>query len=226
MIRDFISLFYPQLCCACGNHLNKGENLICGFCHYHLPKTEFHMEKNNPLIRHFWGKVDIHSAAAYYFFRKGEKVQQLVHQLKYKGRKDIGERIGELYGHELMKSPDFNTVEVIIPVPLHPMRQRKRGYNQSEMFANGLAKSMNRISLPHALKRNVATSTQTKKNRFSRWENVNRIFAAEEVSQLVHLHVLLVDDVITTGSTLEACVQVLSGIEGIRISIASIAYAE
>ena len=93
MIRDFISLFYPQLCCACGNHLNKGENLICSFCHYHLPKTEFHMEKDNPLIRHFWGKVDIHSAAAYYFFRKGEKVQQLVHQLKYKGRKDIGERI-------------------------------------------------------------------------------------------------------------------------------------
>lgn len=184
------------------------------------------MEKENPLIRHFWGKADVYSAAAYYFFRKGEKVQQLIHKLKYKGRKDIGEKIGELYGQELLLSPLFNTIEFIIPVPLHPHRQRKRGYNQSEMFANGLAKSMNRISLPHALVRKVASSTQTKKSRFSRWENVSSIFAPEGKAELINTHVLLVDDVITTGSTLEACVEALAGIEGIRISIAAIAYAE
>lgn len=226
MFSDLLSLFYPNLCCACGNHLFKGEELICTFCRYHLPQTNYHLEKDNPLSKHFWGKVEVFSAAAYYYFRKGEKVQEMIHKLKYKGRKEIGERIGELYGYELLKSEWFNTINYIIPVPLHPSRERKRGYNQSEMFANGLAKSMKKVSLPYALKRETASSTQTRKSRYSRWENVNSIFAHATGVDLQHKHILLVDDVITTGSTLEACVQALSKIEGIKVSIASIAYAE
>ena len=225
MFDGLISLVYPSICMACGESLYKGEDILCTHCRYHLPKTNFHQDKDNPVIRHFWGKVNVHSAASYYFFNKGEKVQSLMHHFKYKGRKEIGLFLGEVYGTELNEAPLFNAIDVIIPVPLHRNKKLKRGYNQSELFAEGLAKSMNKQFDHKTLYRAKASETQTKKSRFQRWENVNEIFKLNDVEKLQGKHILLVDDVITTGSTLEACAEVLLQIPDIKISVVTIAYA-
>lgn len=225
LFHDFISLFYPQVCQACGNNLFKGEEIICTYCMFHLPKTNFHEDDDNPIMRHFWGKVNVSSASSYYFFNKGQKVQKLIHRLKYKGQKAIGQRIGELYGFELVKSSLFNTAEMILPVPLHKSRLRNRGYNQSEFFAKGLASAMNIPTETNLLVRNKKTETQTRKNRFSRWENVSEVFSLTSKTELKGKHFLLVDDVITTGSTLAACAEVLLAQQNTKVSVASIAYA-
>ncbi len=222
---DFISLIYPHVCMACGRSLFKYEECICLYCRYHLPKSNFHNEAINPVSKLFWGKVNVHSAAAYYLFQKGGKVQHLIHQLKYKERSEVGVYIGELYGKDLIKSELFNTVDCIIPVPLHPKKQVKRGYNQSEMFANGLAASMNVSVNISSLTKSTATETQTRKSRFSRWENVKEVFVLNQAETLENKHILLVDDVITTGSTIESCVQKLNTIKGVKVSVVAMAYA-
>ncbi len=225
MFDAFLSLFFPSICLSCSKSLLNGEDCICTYCRYHLPQTIYHLEKENPLIQHFWGKVPIHSAAAYYFFQKGEKVQHLLHQLKYQGRKEIGVKLGEIYGFDLKQSTLFNTVDLVIPVPLYLKKEKKRGYNQSTTFAQGLSKSMGITTDTDTLARVKHSETQTKKNRFSRWENVHEIFVIREGIHLENKHVLLVDDVITTGATIEACAQELNKIKNIKISIASIACA-
>jgi len=225
MLNDFISLIFPQVCASCGNSLYKNEHTICTYCIYHLPKTNFHLHNDNPIAKIFWGRINIHSAAAYYGFNKGGKVQHLIHQLKYKGQKEVGFAIGKLYGFDLKKSADFNTVDTIIPVPLHPKKIKKRGYNQSESFAEGLANSMEVNADFKTLYRAHESETQTRKSRFSRWQNEASIFQLKELKSLEGKHVLLVDDVVTTGATLEACAQTLMQIPGIKISIATIAFA-
>lgn len=225
LLDDFISLIYPNICAACGNSLFKHEEVLCNFCEFHLPQTNFHMDRDNPVAMIFWGRTEVESAASYYHFNKGSKVQRLIHLLKYKGRKDIGVYLGKQYGSFLRNSPLFSTVEVVIPVPLHWKKQRKRGYNQSEQFAIGLSASMKIPVDILTLYRKKATDTQTKKSRFKRWENVAEIFDLKDPAKLAGKHVLLVDDVITTGATLEACIQVLHAVPGIRISVASIAAA-
>ena len=183
------------------------------------------MEEDNPVSRIFWGRTEVESAASYFHFNKGSKVQRLIHLLKYKGRRDIGIYLGRQYGAFLKNSPFFTTVEVIMPVPLHWKKLRKRGYNQSEQFAVGLSISMKIPVDTLILYRKRATETQTKKSRFKRWENVAEIFALKDPEKLNGRHVLLVDDVITTGATLEACILALHAVPGIRISVASIAAA-
>jgi ComF family protein len=224
-IDDFISLIYPHVCMACGKSLYKYEECICLYCRYHLPRTNFHNEAENPVSKLFWGKAPVHSAAAYYHFQKGGKVQHLIHQLKYKERSEVGIYIGGLYGKDLAASPLFNKADMIIPVPLHPQKQRKRGYNQSEMFADGLAQSMNIPVNSSVLTKTTATETQTRKSRFSRWENVKEVFHLENPAILENKHILLVDDVITTGSTIESCVNMLLRINGVRVSVAAMACA-
>ncbi len=222
---DIISLFYPRVCLACGNTLFRNEEILCFSCLYHLPKTNFHFEEDNPVARQFWGKINFASAASCYYFTKGSKVQHLIHQLKYKGYKEIGAYIGKLYGLELMKSPGFNSITSVIPVPLHPRKEAKRGFNQAEWFAKGLAASM-KIELDKTtLIRATSSETQTRKSRFNRWENVKEIFRIEDIGRQAGKHVLLVDDVITTGSTLEAAGHSLLQVPGIKISVASIACA-
>jgi ComF family protein len=225
MLNDFISLIFPQVCVSCGKSLYKNENSICTFCSYHLPKTNFHADNANPVAKIFWGRINISSAAAYYNFGKGGKVQHLIHQLKYRGQKNIGTAIGKFYGYDLRKSDSFRTVEMIVPVPLHPHKQKKRGYNQSEFFASGLAQSMNIGTDFTTLYRAFESETQTKKSRFNRWKNVETIFRLKNDHQLDGKHILLVDDVITTGATLEACAQTLLQIPNVKVSIATIAYA-
>jgi ComF family protein len=225
MFHDFISLIFPVSCNACGNILYKGERLICTYCRYHLPKTNFHLQKDNPVARHFWGKLTIESAAAFYFFNKGEKVQNLIHMLKYKHQKEIGVLIGELYGYELAKSELFKNIDIIIPVPLHLSKKFKRGYNQSDLFAKGLSNAFKKEVDYNQLYKIRASATQTKKSRFARWENVNQVFHLRNSSALENKHILLVDDVITTGSTLETCATVLLQATGSKVSIATIACA-
>jgi ComF family protein len=221
---DLIWMMYPSLCAACSRPLFSGEECICSPCRYHLPRTNFHKTIENPVIKSFWGKADVRHATAYYHFSKGERVQKLIHQLKYKGRKDVGEFVGRMMGTEL-RSSVFNEVEIIVPVPLHKSRLKHRGYNQSDCFAEGLASGLNKISLPGGLERNEATATQTKKHRFERFKNVNNIFIAPDELILKNKKILLVDDVITTGSTLISCAEALLKIPGAKVFVAAIACA-
>lgn len=225
LIDDFISLLFPKICAACGNSLWKQEETACLSCDFHLPRTNFHLALENPVSQLFWGRVNLESAAAFLYFNKGNKVQRLIHQLKYKGRKDIGIYLGRQYGQHLKYSPFFQTVQLIVPVPLHPKKLLQRGYNQSEQFAIGLGETMKIPVNPYAICRKKETETQTKKSRFRRWQNVAEVFDVTNSGSMEMKHVLLVDDVITTGATLESCIHALSSIHGIRISVATIAVA-
>jgi len=168
MINDFFNLIFPKICFACNGVLLKQEEVICTSCQFSLPKTNYHLDEGNPLTKIFWGRVDVKNVAAFYFFKKGGRVQNLLHQLKYKGAKEVGERIGELYGFDLLKSNWMETVDCIVPVPLHSKKLKKRGYNQSEYFARGLSKSTNKNLETAILYRKKHSDTQTKKSRFNR----------------------------------------------------------
>ncbi len=224
-IEDFISLLYPRVCAACGNSLFKHEEIICTFCLYHLPKTNYHLMKESPLDKVFWGRARLANTAALYNFQKKSKVQHLIHQLKYKGRMDVGIHLGKILGADLLKAEAFSDVTKVVPVPLHPGKQRKRGYNQSEQFAIGLAQAMNIEMDATSFIRTTNTETQTRKSRFARWENVKEIFKVTTPAELANRHILLVDDVITTGATLESAAHILLSIEGVKLSVACIGFA-
>jgi len=225
-IADFISLLFPQLCPACGESLIAGEAVICTDCRFTLPFTNFHLQADNIVARQFWGKVELHGAYALYYFAKGGKVQNLMHHFKYKGMQQIGVLLGNIAGEQLARSDIFSSVDVIIPVPLHKKRLKERGYNQSTCFADGLAQRLIAVVDDGNLVRVKSTETQTHKSRFSRFENMQEVFAVLYPEKLNGKHVLLVDDVVTTGSTLEACGLQLLKIDGLKLSIATIAYAE
>ena len=224
-LSDFISLIFPRICAGCGNSLWKHEEAICHFCEYHLPKTNFHKEKENPVSRLFWGKVYIENATAYYLFHKGSKFQDLIHKLKYNGKQEIGFYLGLQLGTDLFESELYKNIDFVIPVPLHPKREKKRGYNQCDSIAKGIAEGMKIKTNTKALYRNTATETQTKKSKEERWKNVENIFSVKHPEILEGKHFLLVDDVITTGSTLEACANALLTIKNTKVSIACLAVA-
>ncbi len=224
-LNDFISLLYPKLCAACEDVLLRNENVICTSCLFHLPKTNYHKYADNPVSKTFWGRIPIESAASLYYFTKLGAVQNMIHQFKYKGDKKIGVYLGKMYGLELKKSDLFSKIDVIIPVPLHPKKEKKRGFNQSLIFAQGLSDSMQKPIDSISLIRTYASETQTKKTRFKRWENVKEIFSLQNAEHLAGKNILLVDDVITTGATIEACGGLLLGIKGVKLYIVSIAVA-
>jgi ComF family protein len=223
MLHDFLSLVFPKVCYGCGKSIFKNEECICLHCHYHLPKTNFHLVPDNPVMKLFWGRVNIHSASSLYLFNKGGTVQRLIHQLKYRGKKEIGVSIGKFYGRELKTALLFSSVALVVPVPLHRIKLKKRGYNQSEAFASGLAETLELENCNTALARVRMAETQTKKSRYERWKNVENIFQVIEPAKLKGKHILLVDDVVTTGSTLEACAQRILEIPGTKVSVATIA---
>lgn len=224
-LDDFLSLIYPRLCYACGQPLFANEEVVCFPCRTSLPQTHYHEQPDNPAAQVFWGRCELEAVAGYYFFRRGNKVQHLLHALKYHNAPEVGVLAGRIYGSLLKDAQGFSHASCIIPVPLHPKKQKIRGYNQSEVFANGLSQSMGIPVNTTSLIRSVASETQTRKSRFKRWENVKTIFALGDAEQVKGKHVILVDDVITTGATIEACVNVLKAVEGITISVASIAVA-
>jgi len=223
---DFVSLLFPELCVACKESLVANEHLLCLSCRYDLPFTNFHLQSDNIVAQQFWGKIPLEGAYALYYFNKEGKIQNLMHQFKYKGMKRIGNLLGNIAGEQLIKNEIFKTVNLIIPVPLHKKRMIQRGYNQSACFAEGLSKKLNAPVEVNNLVRAVATETQTHKSRFARFENMKEVFSTINPEKLMNKHILLVDDVITTGSTLEACGAQLLKIPGLKLSIATIAYAE
>jgi ComF family protein len=222
----FVQLFFPEICVTCGDKLVSQEKFICLKCLFDLPRTNFHNLPGNKVEEQFWGRVRIERAASFFFFRKGSRYQKLIHNLKYKGLKELGEVAGKYYGSDLAESPGFSSIDVIIPVPLHPKKERKRGYNQSEWIAKGLGTAINKPVETGNLKRLVYKETQTRKSKFERWKNVEGIFGIDNPAKLENKHVLLVDDVLTTGATIEACCSVLQKVPGIKISIATLAFAD
>jgi ComF family protein len=224
-LADFAALLFPELCPACQASLVAGEHILCSDCRFNLPFTNFHQQPANIVAQQFWGKINIEAAYALYYFHKGGKIQNLMHHFKYKGMLQIGNLLGSIAGAQLASNNVFNTADVIIPVPLHKRRLRERGYNQSACFAYGLAEKLNAVVDEHSLVRTVATKTQTQRSRFARFENMQNVFAVKDPAALEGKHVLLVDDIVTTGSTLEACGAELLKVAGLKLSIATIAYA-
>lgn len=226
ILQDFISLFYPRYCYACDQGLAKGEETVCSACRLALPRTNYHIDANNALYRRLFGRIPLQFAVAFLLFRKRGKVQRLLHRLKYNNHPEIGSTLGEVYGEELRQHYFDQKIDLIIPVPLHPTRKKKRGYNQSEEFGKGLGKSLNKPCESEILIRKTVTETQTRKTKLKRWQNVKEVFHVEQPEALQHKHVLLIDDVITTGATIEACANILLEAGCASVSIASIAYAE
>lgn len=226
ILNDFLSLFYPNLCLACGENPPSPADILCLRCQYSLPKTDFHLLKENPFTEKFWGRIDICYGAALYYFSKGGKVQKLLHRLKYEGQKNISLQLGKMYGKLLVQSPCFNDIDLIVPIPLHRKKERLRGYNQSDLFAQGLAESMSIAWNNKVVRRNQFTSTQTGKKRTDRFENVGTAFLCRNKELIAGKHLLLVDDVVTSGATLEACGQtLLAASRDVKLSLATIAIA-
>jgi ComF family protein len=224
-LYDLAGLLYPNLCLACSRNLPPRQESICLSCQYKLPKTGFHEQRENPFTERFWGRVELQAGAALYFFNKSGRAQRLVHSLKYEGKQQIGVKLGQIYGSLLKEAPGFRQASLILPVPLHSRKERQRGYNQSACFARGLSQSMGIPWLKDGLQRREYTATQTRKSRLERFDNVAEAFVIPRPKQLEGQHLLLVDDVITTGATLEACALKLLELPGTRVSMATIAIA-
>lgn len=225
-LSSFLSLLFPRCCVVCGRPLARGEECLCTMCNINLPRTDYHLRKDNPVEKMFWGKIPLEHATSFFFYRKGSDFRQILHQLKYGGQKGIGAIMGRYMAAELLESGFFEGVDVILPVPLHKKKQQIRGYNQSEWIARGIA-AVTGISIDtESVVRQKNTETQTRKSFFERWENVEGIFQLHHAESLSGKHILIVDDVLTTGATTVECASCLAEIEGIRISILTLAMAE
>jgi len=221
---DFFNLFFPNNCHICDSGLLNGEDIICTDCLIKLPRTNYHLQIDNPISKMFYSMPEFKYATAYFFFHKGSVFQEALHQLKYKGMERVGEELGKLFGAEIVDSV-FSEIDVIIPVPLHRLKYKKRGFNQSEIIAVGMSETMNRPLDIISVIRTVNTETQTKKNLEQRKENVSSIFHVKFPENLKNKHVLLIDDVVTTGSTLISLAEEILKIEGVKISVAALAVA-
>ncbi|MGA9325142.1 MAG: phosphoribosyltransferase family protein [Salegentibacter sp.] len=223
MFHDFLDLLYPRLCNCCSEELVRNEESICTSCLHELPVTNFHLEKENLALKIFYGRANIENAACLLFFYKKGMVQNLIHNLKYRGHQEVGSFLGKWMGSELSGVEDFRRTDAVIPVPLHSKKLKSRGFNQVEGFARELAASLNAEYVDDVLLKKTNTGTQTIKKRLARWGSIEETFVLENSEKLRNKHILLVDDLLTTGATLEACAHRLEKIEGISISIATMA---
>ncbi len=223
--NSILNLFYPRVCAACGETLLKDETTVCLKCRYLLPKTGYEQNPDNPLAQSFYGRVPFHAVSSCFFFSKDGKVQHLIHELKYKGNKEAGVFLVQQLGETLKHAPLFQGIDYLIPVPLHPKREKQRGYNQSLMICQGIQEVTGIPIGDKYLVRAVYTETQTHKTAEERFKNVKDIFEVRFAEELKDKHVLLVDDVLTTGATLESCAHQLGNIPGITISAATAACA-
>lgn len=226
LINDFLSLIYPRHCQACGLLLYPQELSICKLCRLTLPKSNFHLTAENPLTLMLGGRVPLKQSLCLYLFEKSGKVQRLVHAIKYQQHKDLAVLLGKLLGEDFKLSQPQCHFHFIVPIPLHPDKQKARGFNQSEAFARGLSEVLNVPVDTNILRRIKASTTQTRKKKYQRWENVEGIFALSTTPDLSNKHLLIVDDVVTTGATIDSAWQCLHHIKGIQVSLACIAFAK
>ena len=222
--RDFLHLFFPHICAGCGSDVLGAEAVVCVECLEALPLTNFHLHEQNPAEKIFRGRVPVTGVSSFLYFSKDSLVQRLLHQLKYKGHTELGYLLGNMMGAALKSSPFFKTVEVLVPLPLHASKEKKRGYNQAMILCKGIAAVMGVSICAQAVVKGSHTETQTHKNRLERWQNMEGRFQVTEPGLLQNKQVLLIDDVMTTGATLEACGQEILQVPGAALSIATLAY--
>lgn len=224
-LRSALHLLFPQMCVVCGTRLMEGEEGICFRCNMDMPRTNWHLLRDNPVEKEFWGKVPLERATSFFLYHKGSDFRHILHLLKYGGRKDVGRIMGRFMAEELKGSGFFDGIDCLVPVPLHPLKRRERGYNQSECLAEGLSAVTGIPVDVSAVRRQVHTQSQTRKSAYERWENVAGIFRVDHPERYAGKHLLLIDDVLTTGSTITACADAFAGIEGLRISVLTLAKA-
>jgi ComF family protein len=225
-LKDIFYIFYPKLCANCKNQLTLNEVVICTFCRHDLPLTNFKDYKNNKVFNTFYGRVTIKKATALLFFRKKGITKNLIHDLKYKGNEDVGVFFGNWLGEILKENQQFSDIDFIIPVPLHPKKLKKRGYNQVSKFGECLSVHLKTPFIENVLIRSSVSKTQTFKARFERFNNLDTKFLLKDTQIFTKKHVLLIDDVITTGATLEACAKEFKKVDNVTISILTMAYTE
>jgi ComF family protein len=225
ILKDALHLFYPYICTGCGSDLISKNSLLCINCIDELPHTNFVLYENNPIEKIFTGRIKIRAAHSEFYFSKGQLVQHLIHLLKYNNNKEIGQYLGEIMGNSLLKGNRFSNIDYLIPLPLFADKEFKRGYNQAEIICRGIYTSTQIPVMINNVVRKYATETQTRKHRTERWQNVDGSFIIQDPAKLTGKNVLLVDDVITTGATLEACGKLILEIPGTSVSFASLAHA-
>ena len=223
MFHHLINLFFPRVCHLCDKPLLNGEEIICIKCRHELPVTNFSHYNDNPVKKVFYGRVAVENATALLHFQKRGNVQKLIHKLKYKGQQEIGIFLGKWAGEELINCQQFNKVDMVIPVPLHQKKLKIRGYNQVAGFGKEIAFSLQVPYVDDVLVKKSFSTTQTLKERLSRWGNIEETFVIKDSQKIKGKHLLLVDDLITTGATLEACARTLEQAENIKISVATMA---
>jgi ComF family protein len=225
--NDLLSFIFPSVCGVCAEPLTRQEQSVCMRCLYEMPLTNYHLQPDNELVQKFWGRLPVSHAVACYRFSQGNKVQQLLHSLKYRNQAEIGEVVGRLYGKMLQQSGFAQHFDALVPVPLHASKLQARGYNQAAHFAAGLSESLALPHYPEALIRRKATLTQTRKGRTDRWDNVSGIFAVnpQYAAGIAGKRILLADDVITTGATTEACLSALQAAGCPQTGVCAIALA-
>ncbi|WP_299398433.1 phosphoribosyltransferase family protein [uncultured Gelidibacter sp.] len=226
MVKNLLNLFFPQICLSCDNQLEDNELHVCTSCRHELPLTNFENIQQNEVAKILYGRVQLKYASSLLWFSKKGLVQHLLQNLKYKGHEEVGEFLGIWLGEELSKLEGFRTVDVVVPVPLHSKRLRQRGYNQVHKFGAEIAQALNCDFNTHVLQKTKATKTQVFKDRLRRWNNDDTVFSITEYESLKGKHILLVDDIITTGATIETCANALLKIEGVTLSVATMAIAE
>lgn len=222
--KNLVNLLYPAVCAGCGSDMVKDDQLLCLDCVAGMPLTGFYSKEHNPVEKIFWGRLPLVAAASYVYFTKQSVIQTLLHELKYRGNKEVGLYFGRLIGEELKNSKRFDDASALVPLPLHVKKQKKRGYNQAEVISEGISEQLKIPVLRDAVIRKSETGTQTRMNRMKRWENIGGKFEVVKSSAVNGKHVILVDDVITTGATLESCGSELLKTGNVRLSIASLAY--
>ncbi len=225
IIADALHLFYPHQCTGCGHDVLDKAALLCIKCIHQLPHTHFAAQANNPVEKIFFGRLSLAAAHSEFYFSKASIMQQLIHQLKYKGNTEIGFHLGEWLGQSLLASHRFNALDALVPLPLYPDKERKRGYNQAAVIAEGISAVLRVPVLKNKVIRQRPTATQTKKHRAERWQNVDGSFIVLDKAALAGKNLLLVDDVITTGASLEACGAALMSVPQLTLSMATLAIA-